>query len=137
MLTSRLLVVLAIALGSAAMVLPARAAPAPQHAAQGRTPVTVGFVSLAAQNWPFMVAERIGSFEQEGLAVDASLVGTSPLITAAVIGGSLDIGVPSMDAHIRAVERGANVTWFMTQFAPPIYGLLARSNITSYADLRG
>ena len=130
------LVALAVVLASLVAVLPARAASVPE-AAQPGTTVSVGFVSLAAQNLPFMVADSIGAFTQEGLTVDASVVGTSPLIMAAVIGGSLDIGVPSMDAHIRAVERGGNVSWFMSQFAPPIYGLLARPNITSYADLRG
>ena len=76
-------------------------------------------------------------FEQQGLAPDESALGGAPAVTAALLGGSLDIGLAAVDAHVRSVERGANAVWFMTEYNTPIYGLLARSNISSDADLRG
>jgi ABC-type nitrate/sulfonate/bicarbonate transport system substrate-binding protein len=110
----------------------AHAAPGPQ-----RSPLNVGHVSITAISWPFWAAERIGSFDQEGLAVDVQVLGSAPALTTAVVSNSVDIGRASMDVHVRAVERGAEITWFMSEFGTPIYALLARPEIGSYADLRG
>ncbi len=117
--------------------LPSRAAPAAAAPGPPRIPLNVGNVSITAISWPFWIAESIGSFEQEGLAVDLSILGSAPALTTAVVSGSVDIGRASMDVHIRAVERGAPITWFATEFGTPIYALLAHPDITSYADLRG
>ena len=131
----RLVALAALALASA--LAPAPAASSAGPGAQQRIPVTVGFVSFVAQGFPLYVAEALGSFEQEGLALDVSALGSSPLVATALVSGSLDIGVPDITAHVRAVERGGNLIWFMSQLAPPIYALLARPEIQSYADLRG
>jgi ABC-type nitrate/sulfonate/bicarbonate transport system substrate-binding protein len=121
---------------SLAALWPAQVAPT-ATAAQQRTPVNVGFVSFTALSWPFWAAQTLGSFEQEGLAVDIAALGSAPQVTAALLGGSIDVGASALDIHIRAVERGGSLTWFMSEFVNPIYGLLARSDITSYAGLRG
>ncbi len=106
-------------------------------AQQARTPVSVGFVSFAAQGWPFYVAEALGAFEQQGLALDVTTLGSSPLVATAVVSGSLDVGVPDMTSLTRAVQQGGSIVWFMTQVSPPIYGLLARAEIGSLGELRG
>jgi ABC-type nitrate/sulfonate/bicarbonate transport system substrate-binding protein len=112
---------------------PASVAPA----AQQRTPVNIGFVGFTALSWPFYAAEALGAFEQEGLAPDIAALGSAPAVTTALVGGSLDFGGAAMDIHIRAVENGGNVTWLMTEFANPLYRLIARQGINSYADVRG
>jgi ABC-type nitrate/sulfonate/bicarbonate transport system substrate-binding protein len=132
----RSLVLAALGLVGILAVLPADLVGAVPPAQQ-RTPVTVGFVSYTALSWPFLAAQAIGSFEQQGLAIDDSALGGAPAVTAAMLGGSLDIGLAAVDAHVRSVERGANAVWFMTEYNTPIYGLLARPNVSSYADLRG
>jgi len=119
-----------------AAIDPGRESP-PAAVAPQRIPLNVGHVSITAISWPFWAAESIGSFDQEGLAVDVNVLGSAPALTTAVISGAVDVGRATMDVHIRAVERSADVTWFMTEFGTPIYAILARSNITSYADLRG
>jgi ABC-type nitrate/sulfonate/bicarbonate transport system substrate-binding protein len=131
-----------LALGGLALVIllglaPAPAASSAATAAPQRIPLNVGNVSITALSWPFWAAEGIGSFEQEGLAVDVQVLGSAPALTTAVVSGTVDIGRASMDVHIRAVERGAPITWFASEFGVPIYALLARPNINSYADLRG
>jgi ABC-type nitrate/sulfonate/bicarbonate transport system substrate-binding protein len=141
----RSLVLLAFALASAVAVLPAGAAPpAPLAAsalegpaAQQRTRLNVGFVSFTALSWPFYATQAVGAFEQQGLELDIAALGSAPGVSTALVGGSLDLGVAAMDIHIRAVERGGSLTWVMTEFANPLYRLLARQGINSYADLRG
>ena len=110
-----------------------RAAPA----FQTRLPLNLGLVSYTALQWPLFAAQSIGSFEQQGLALDVSIVGGAPQVTAAMLGGSLDVGNSDMYYLIRAVERGADVALFLSEFPVPVYGLLARPSVSSYADLRG
>ena len=126
-----------VALSSLLALLPLPAAPAAASPAPQRIPLNVGHVSITAISWPFWIAEAIGSFEQEGLAVEGNVLGSAPALTTAVVSGSVDIGRATMDVHIRAVERGADITWFATEFGVPIYALLARPDVGSYADLRG
>jgi ABC-type nitrate/sulfonate/bicarbonate transport system substrate-binding protein len=140
----RSLALVAAVVASVLAVLPpwplagATAAPAPSTAAAAqRIPLSVGFVSLNALAWAFYAAEALGSFEQEGLALDTSVLGSAPQVTTAVVSGSVDVGNAAMDVHIRAVERGADLVWFMTELGVPIYALLGRPNVGSYADLRG
>jgi len=130
------LLVLALGLASPGVVAPAGAEPPAGPTAQ-RTPLSMGWVAFASVGWPFWAARSIGTFEQQGLELDVSVLGSAPLVGAALVSGSLDIGVTAMDVHIRLVERGGNAVWFMTQFAPPIYSLLARPPIDSYAGLGG
>ncbi|HLH21854.1 MAG TPA: ABC transporter substrate-binding protein [Chloroflexota bacterium] len=105
--------------------------------AQQRTPLSVGLVSITALAWPFFATQAIGAFDQEGLAPETTVLGGAPQVSTAVVGNSVDLGVAAMDIHIRAVERGGNAVWWLTEFANPVYRLLARPDIRSYADLRG
>jgi ABC-type nitrate/sulfonate/bicarbonate transport system substrate-binding protein len=127
----------AIAVVPAGAPLIDAAAVGAEPAAQQRIPLSVGLVSHTALQWPLYAAQSIGSFEQEGLALDVTILGAAPQVTAAMLGGSVDVGNADMYYLIRAVERGADVVAFMSEFAVPIYGLLARPNVNSYADLRG
>lgn len=133
MLRRRLLPCAVLALVAALALLPAAEAPA---AAQ-RTTIQLGIVSYTALSWPLYAALSIGALDQEGLTLDIAVLGSAPQVSTALVGGSIDIGLAAMDIHIRAVERGANATWFMTEFANPLYRLLARPGINSYSDLRG
>jgi ABC-type nitrate/sulfonate/bicarbonate transport system substrate-binding protein len=106
-------------------------------AAQQPTPISVGLVSITALAWPFFATQTIGAFEQQGLAPETTVLGGAPQVSTAVVGNSVDVGVAAMDIHIRAVERGGSAVWWLTEFANPVYRLLARPGINSYADLRG
>lgn len=113
----------------------ARADAAPP--AQSPALIRIGFVGLNALYWPYYAAEATGAFAQQGLTLDASLLGSAPGVTTALVSGSVDLGQGAMDVTIRAVERGADLAWFLTVLGVPIYALLARPTIGSYADLRG
>jgi ABC-type nitrate/sulfonate/bicarbonate transport system substrate-binding protein len=54
-----------------------------------------------------------------------------------MLGGSVDVGNADMYYLIRAVERGADVAAFMSEFPIPTYALMARASVSSYPDLRG
>ena len=137
------LVVFAVSLASAFAVAsggaPAGLVPAvgAEPASQERISFNVGLVSYTALQWPLFAAQSIGSLDQEGLALDMTILGGAPQVAAAQLGGSVDVGNADMYSLIRAVERGANLASFMSEFPVPIYGLLARPNVGSYADLRG
>jgi NitT/TauT family transport system substrate-binding protein len=133
----RLLVLGLLAIVGVLAALPLDAAGAAPRLAQQRIPFTLGQVSITALSWPFWAAEHLGSFEQQGLALDLSILGSAPTLSAAVVSGSVDVGNAAMDVHIRSVERGADTIYFMTEFGTPIYALLARPDVASYADLRG
>src|SRR6266852_7975896 len=57
-----------------AAIDPGRESP-PAAVAPQRIPLNVGHVSITAISWPFWAAESIGSFDQEGLAVDVNVLG--------------------------------------------------------------
>jgi ABC-type nitrate/sulfonate/bicarbonate transport system substrate-binding protein len=132
---------LAAAVAAAALVALPAAFPSAGSASAApprqRTPLSVGLVSITALAWPFYATQAIGAFDQQGLAPETAVLGSAPQVSTAVVGNSVDVGVAAMDIHIRAVERGGNAIWWMTEFANPVYRLLARPGINSYADLRG
>src|SRR5438067_11652379 len=124
-----LLVLGLLASAGALAALPLDGARAAPPAAQQRIPLSIGQVSITALSWPFWAAEHIGSFEQQGLALDLSILGSAPTLSTAVVSGSVDVGNAAMDVHIRSVERGADTIYFMTEFGTPIYAVLARPDI--------
>ena len=125
----------AVAAGGAPAVSVPTAGAAPS--AQASTPISLGLVSNTALQWPLFAAQSIGSLDQEGLALDVNLLGGAPQVTAAMLGGSVDVGNADMYYLIRAVERGADVAAFMSEFPVPTYALMARASVSSYPDLRG
>ncbi len=135
---ARLLSVLGVAALGAVSLLPgATATTAARPGDQQRTTVQLGIVAYTALSWPLYAAMAIGSLEQEALNLDVAVMGSAPQVSTALVGGSLDVGLAAMDIHIRAVENGGSLAWFMTEFANPLYRLVARQGINSYADLRG
>jgi NitT/TauT family transport system substrate-binding protein len=116
----------------AALVPTAGAAPSVQAPAS----ISLGLVSYTALQWPLFAAQSIGSFDQEGLALDVNLLGGAPQVTTAMLSGSVDVGNADMYYLIRAVERGADVAAFMSEFPIPTYALMARPSVSTYPDLR-
>ena len=68
----------------------------------GATPID----SLA----PVAYAMRTGMFEKAGLQIELSMMGSGNAITAAVVGGALDIGLSSLVAIIQGHLRGIPLT---------------------------
>lgn len=137
------------ALGLVAAVLVACGpppAPAPAVAgggsptpASGPARVTVRWAAISPNpnNWPVYVAQSQGFFDE--MAIDLDLTYTDASTRAVQVLASRDADITSVaaDTAIEAIERGAPFVMVGGSTRLPVYTLIARPEIRSYADLRG
>jgi len=81
------------------------AATAVASAQSARTPLTV-LLTTTADSVPFFYAQQQGMFQKAGLDVTATFVTSGSVATAAVIGGSAQIGNSNVFTVIQAHARG-------------------------------
>ena len=98
--------------------------------------IRVGVISESANNWPLWVAEARGLFRAEGLQVKVVVTGEAQHQLRELEAGNLEITHQAADHFVRAVEDGKNFFVFMT-ISRPIFDLIVRPGIKSFADLRG
>lgn len=96
----------------------------------------VGVISESANNWPLWAAEARGFFRDEGLEVKVVVTGEAQHQLRELEAGNLEITHQAADHFVRAVEDGKDFFVFMT-ITRPIFDLIVRPGIRSYADLRG
>ena len=87
---------------------------------------------------PVLVAERQRFFVREGL--DVSIVpvsGGGEKMIEALHDGSADISHVATPFLIQAALKGNDAVAIATEFNNPVYSLIARPEIKSYADLKG
>src|SRR5437868_1685193 len=112
------------------------------HAAVGE-PVTLryGHAYSALRSifaLPLLVAEREGYFAREGLNfVTVPIPGGGEKLIEALRDGSADIGHVATPFLIQAALKGSDAVAIATEFNNPIYSLIAKPEIKSYADLKG
>ena len=87
---------------------------------------------------PIFVAERQGFFAREGLDFHMTPVphGGEKLIEA-LHDGTADITHVATAFLIQAAMKGSDAVAISTEFNNPIYSLIAKAEIKSYADLKG
>jgi NitT/TauT family transport system substrate-binding protein len=86
------------------------ACPSARAFAQGSlTTIRVGATPIDSLA-PVAYAMRTGMFEKVGLQIELSMMGSGNAITAAVVGGALDIGLSSLVAIIQGHLRGISLT---------------------------
>ena len=114
---------------------------AAQPAAAQRIPLRYGQAYSALQSifaLPVLIAERNGYFVHEGL--DFGMIpipgGGEKLITA-LHDGRADISHVATPFLIQAVLNGSDAVAIAAEFNNPVYSLLAKPAIGSYADLKG
>ena len=87
---------------------------------------------------PFNVAQRKEFFRREGLnLVMVPIPGGTDRIVAALGRGEIDAGKNATPYLIQAVLKGSDAAAFLSQTANPVYSLIVRPEIKSYADLKG
>src|SRR5580693_2266130 len=102
----------------------------PALAAAGR--VRLGILNFDPST-PAVYAQDAGLFAAAGLDVTIQVIGSGAAVAAAVIGGTIDIGLSSLFALLSAHEHAVPLTLvaggatYDTAF-PPVAGLLVRSN---------
>jgi ABC-type nitrate/sulfonate/bicarbonate transport system substrate-binding protein len=87
---------------------------------------------------PLTVAQRRNFLVREGInLVVVPIAGGTDRIVAALDRGEIDAGKNATPYLIQAVLKGSDAVAIMSQTANPIYSLIARPDIKSFADLRG
>ncbi|WP_375002086.1 ABC transporter substrate-binding protein [Aeromicrobium sp. CTD01-1L150] len=103
--------------------------------------ITVALSTPAmAPNWVALaVAEENGYFADEGLDVDAQFLETSGDLLQAMEGGRVDIGAPTPETILPAVEQGQEITmvYRWTRQPTAAYAVAEDSEIREVADLEG
>jgi len=112
-------------------------------AARGEEPITLRYGQNAAgatglSSLPLTVAQRKGFFPHEGInLVVVPIAGGTDRIVAALDKGEIDAGKNATPYLIQALLKGSDATAFMSQTTNPVYSLIVRPEIKSFADLRG
>jgi ABC-type nitrate/sulfonate/bicarbonate transport system substrate-binding protein len=121
------------ALLCASLAQPARTEPIPLR--YGAAPSEIKSIFAL----PVLVAEREGFFAREGLnfaLIPVADAGGEKMI-AALDDGSVDVGHIATAFLIQAVVKGAEAVAIAAEFNNPIYSLVARRDIATFADLKG
>src|SRR5256885_7810965 len=87
---------------------------------------------------PLFVAEREGFFVREGL--DFSMLpvsGGGERLVAALHDGSADICHVATPFLVQAALKGSDAVAIAAEFNNPVYSLIAKPEIKTYADLKG
>jgi ABC-type nitrate/sulfonate/bicarbonate transport system substrate-binding protein len=87
---------------------------------------------------PLTVAERKGFFVREGLNLEVvPIPGGTDRIVAALDKGEIDAGKNATPYLIQAVLKGSDAVAIVAQTTNPVYSLIVRPEIKSFADLKG
>jgi ABC-type nitrate/sulfonate/bicarbonate transport system substrate-binding protein len=87
---------------------------------------------------PLNVAERKGFFSREGLQLEVvPIPGGTDRIVAALDKGEIDAGKNATPYLIQAVLKGSDAVAIIAQTTNPVYSLVIRPEIKSFADLKG
>jgi ABC-type nitrate/sulfonate/bicarbonate transport system substrate-binding protein len=87
---------------------------------------------------PFSIAQRKGFFPREGLdVVMVPIPGGTDRIVAALDNSEIDVGKNATPYMIQAVLKGSDAVAIASQTTNPIYSLIVRPEIKSFADLKG
>ena len=87
---------------------------------------------------PLTVAERKGFFVREGInLVVVPIPGGTDRIVAALDKGEIDTGKNATPYLIQAVLKGSDAVAIVAQTTNPVYSLIVRPEIKSFADLKG
>src|SRR5215472_6181581 len=87
---------------------------------------------------PLLVAEREGYFAREGLNfVTVPIPGGGEKLVEALHDGTADISHVATPFLIQAALKGSDAVAIASEFNNPIYSLIAKPEIKTYADLKG
>jgi ABC-type nitrate/sulfonate/bicarbonate transport system substrate-binding protein len=87
---------------------------------------------------PVELAQRKGFFVREGInLVIVPIPGGTDRIVAALDKGEIDAGKNATPYLIQAVLKGSDAVAIVSQTANPVYSLIVRPEIKSFADLKG
>jgi ABC-type nitrate/sulfonate/bicarbonate transport system substrate-binding protein len=125
---------LAVGIASLAALAAVDSASAQTTLRFGKIPSTVRNVGSLY----LFVAERKGFFAREGIKLESVMIeGGTDRMVAAIDDGKVDLAHSSTPYLISAVMKGSNAVGIAGEIGNPVYTLIVRPEIASYADLRG
>jgi NitT/TauT family transport system substrate-binding protein len=87
---------------------------------------------------PLTIAQRKNFFIREGInLVVVPIAGGTDRIVAALDKGEIDAGKNATPYLIQAVLKGSDAAAIMSQTSNPVYSLIGRPDIKTFADLKG
>ena len=111
------------------------------EAASAQTTLRFGKIPSTVRNVGSLylhVAERKGFFAREGIKLESVMIeGGTDRMVAAIDDGKVDLAHSSTPYLISAVLKGSNAVGIAGEVGNPVYTLIVRPEIASYADLRG
>jgi NitT/TauT family transport system substrate-binding protein len=105
--------------------------------AGGLTQITYGEITKSALNWPYMIAEREGFFEGEGIKLEKVIGGNTAATAQALVAGGTDLAQMNLVQLLAANAAGADLVVVGGDSMVPIYTLIVSKDVKSYADLKG
>ncbi len=112
------------------------------NASHSAEPITLRYGQNATSagslsSLPLTVAERKGFFVREGLNLEVvPIPGGTDRIVAALDKGEIDAGKNATPYLIQAVLKGSDAVAIVAQTTNPVYSLIVRPEIKSFADLK-
>lgn len=104
---------------------------------KGKNTLTLGIVDWPGSYWWFATKE-LGYFEKEGVDVDVQLFSNYNDGLNSLLGGNIDMFVPSLDNTIPGFVDGAEYKIVMVEdYSSGADGLIAKKDIKSVKDLKG
>jgi ABC-type nitrate/sulfonate/bicarbonate transport system substrate-binding protein len=101
----------------------------------GLKKVRIAVPSFSSSQMPPFVAKELGYYRQEGLEAEIILMRAGLAVQASVAGSIDYTGAPG--SVVAAAVQGANVRVVMAYANKPLYDLVVRPEITTYAQLKG
>jgi NitT/TauT family transport system substrate-binding protein len=92
--------------------------------------------SVSAVQWPDFIAQAEGFYEKQGLQVETELTQPESMI-GALLGGSIQIGLPNATGLALAVDKGADVVAVGIGGDNLPYHLMTPPAIKTFKDLKG
>jgi ABC-type nitrate/sulfonate/bicarbonate transport system substrate-binding protein len=127
---------------AAACAATASARPAQYQGPQQASRATVDTIEYAiavysGAYWGIYAAQKAGFFAKQNLNVHINIIGSSPLILAAMEGGSIQMSSAATDSTVLAVAKGAKVELVAGIQRVSALQFITSPGITSVSELRG
>jgi NitT/TauT family transport system substrate-binding protein len=133
------LALVSLACTAAPPAAPKPTAAGPTGVLTSMTPIKYASTGLSWSNTPQIVGMEKKFFEPENLSLELVVAGQSAAVCQQVLAKAVELGQCSLNDHIQIVEQsGAPLVLVLNDLVTALnYGMMAKPEIKSWADLKG